>query len=251
MNTVLLAEKKDADKIAVDNLKKQAKEQSGIRAEITSAKVEELKAQIKAENKMKSILDDSRKRFLKSLETVVRSTDPLSLLTLSNDQLNQFILNTGYGIAVDEFIDQSDDIADKIRETMLNIQPDLKLDTVSNRLDIMKTATVEALFDDVIIPSVANGVRESLNAMVLDVPIKQAISGLSQKMKSATGTQLTQINTKLAMFGRSVSAEIAKEANIRYYLYTGPLDGLTRDFCKALVDKVVSENQMKRLLGSF
>lgn len=247
MNTVLLAEKKDADKIAVDNLKKQAKEQSGIRAEITSAKVEELKAQIKAENKMKSILDDSRKRFLKSLETVVRSTDPLSLLTLSNDQLNQFILNTGYGIAIDEFIDQSDNIADKIRETMLNIQPDLKLDTVSNRLDIMKTATVEALFDDVIIPSVANGVRESLNAMVLDVPIKQAISALSQKMKSATGTQLTQINTKLSMLGRSVSAEIAKEANIRYYLYTGPLDGLTRDFCSALVDKVVSENQMKRL----
>jgi hypothetical protein len=246
MNAVLLAEK-DADKLALDDLKKQVKQQTGIRAEITQSKIEELQAQIKAENKMKSILDDSRKRFLKSLESAVKATDPLSLLTLSNDQLNQFIINGGFGFAIDEFLDQSENIADKIKNSMLKMQPDLALDKISNRLDIMKVATIQSVFDDVVIPSVAAGVRDSLSAIVLDVPIKQAISGLSQKMKSSTGTQLTQINTKLSMFGRSVSAEIAKEANINYYLYTGPMDGVTRDFCKQLVDKVVSESQMKRL----
>jgi hypothetical protein len=181
------------------------------------------------------------------LESAVKATDPLSLLTLSNDQLNQFIINGGFGFAIDEFLDQSENIADKIKNSMLKMQPDLALDKISNRLDIMKVATIQSVFDDVIVPSVAAGVRDSLSAIVLDVPIKQAISGLSQKMKSSTGTQLTQINTKLSMFGRSVSAEIAKEANINYYLYTGPMDGVTRDFCKQLVDKVVSESQMKRL----
>jgi hypothetical protein len=49
------------------------------------------------------------------------------------------------------------------------------------------------------------------------------------------------------MFGRSVTAAIADEAGLRYYLYTGPIDGVTRQFCRPLVDKVVSESQMKKL----
>jgi hypothetical protein len=49
------------------------------------------------------------------------------------------------------------------------------------------------------------------------------------------------------MFGRSVTAAIAEEAGLRFYLYTGPIDGVTRDFCRPLVDKVVSESQMKKL----
>ena len=245
-DTILLAEQ-DADQLAIEDLEKQLKNQSGDVARITKAKINELKTQIKAEKAMRSVLDRSRTRFLKTLETAVQASDPLTILSLPREQLIDFIIRGGFDLSIDEFIEQADLIMKAVEKTTRIIQPDLGLAPIQEQLDIMQTSAIETLFDDVIIPNVASGVRESLVAMTIDVPMTQAISSLSQKMQSATGRQLTEVNTKLSMFGRSVTAAIAEEAGLRYYLYTGPVDGVTRRFCRPLVDKVVSESQMKKL----
>ena len=39
----------------------------------------------------------------------------------------------------------------------------------------------------------------------------------------------------------------AQQAGLDHYLYTGPRDGLTRSFCRALINKVVDEDQMRKL----
>jgi hypothetical protein len=245
-NTQLLAEK-DADKRAVEDLSKQLKGQSGEVARLTKSKINELKTLIQAENKMKSVLAKSRTRFLKTLDDAVKATDPLTLLSLPRDQMIDFIIRGGFDLAVDEFIEQTDQIAKAVENTARIVQPDLGLIPIQQKLDIMQTATVQQIFDDVVIPTVANGVRDSLTAMTLDVPVTVAMSSLAQKMQQATGRQLTEINTKISMFGRSVTASIAEEAGLTLYLYTGPDDGLTRKFCSPLVGKVVSESQMKKL----
>jgi hypothetical protein len=245
-NVQLLAEK-DADKRAVEDLSKQLKGQSGEVARLTKSKINELKTLIKAENKMKSVLAKSRTRFLKTLDDAVKATDPLTLLSLPRDQMIDFIIRGGFDLAVDEFIEQTDQIAKAVENTARIVQPDLGLIPIQQKLDIMQTATVQQIFDDVVIPTVANGVRDSLTAMTLDVPVTVAMSSLAQKMQQATGRQLTEINTKISMFGRSVTASIAEEAGLTLYLYTGPEDGLTRKFCRPLVGKVVSESQMKKL----
>jgi len=245
-DVALLAEK-DADQIALDDLSKQSKEQSGANAEITKSKVNELRTQIKAEKEMKAALRRAQKEFLKSLENAVTIADPLSLLALSNEQLNEFIKNAGFSSAIVEFINQSDNIDKAINKTVSMVSPIAPDLPIIQQLDLIKVATAQAVFDDVIIPSVASGVRDSLTAMSLQVPAKQAISGLAQKMTQSTGTQLTVINTKLSMYGRSVSASLADAAGLNYYLYTGPRDGLTRPFCKPLINKVVSESQMNKL----
>ena len=242
----LLAEK-DADKLAIKDLEKQLKNQSGDVARITKAKINELKTQIKAEKSMKSVLDKSRSRFLNTLESAVTASNPNTILSLDRDQLIDFIIRGGFDLSIDEFIEQADLIAQAVEKTTRIVQPDLGLAPIQQQLDIMQTSAVETLFDDVIIPNVASGVKESLVAMTVDVPMTQAISSLSQKMKSATGRQLTEVNTKLSMYGRGVTAAMAEEAGLNYYLYTGPIDGITRDFCRPLVDKVVSESQMKKL----
>jgi hypothetical protein len=245
-DVALLAEK-DADQIALDDLSKQSKEQSGANAEITKSKVNELRTQIKAEKEMKAALKRAQKEFLKSLESAVKIADPLSLLALSNEQLNEFIKSAGFSSAIVEFINQSDNIDKAINKTVSMVSPIAPDLPITQQLDLIKVATAQAVFDDVIIPSVASGVRDSLTAMSLQVPAKQAISGLAQKMNQSTGTQLTVINTKLSMYGRSVSASLADAAGLNYYLYTGPRDGLTRPFCKPLINKVVSESQMNKL----
>jgi hypothetical protein len=242
----LLAEK-DADKLAVQDLEKQLKNQSGDVARITKAKINELKTQIKAEKSMKSVLDKSRTRFIKTLETAVRASDPLTILSLDREQLVDFVIRGGFDLSIDEFIEQADLISQAVEKTTRIVQPDLGLSAIQQQLDLMQASSVETLFDDVIIPNVTSGVRESLVAMTVDVPIKQAMSSLSQKMQSATGRQLTEVNTKLSMYGRGVTAAMAEEAGLSFYLYTGPQDGETRKFCSPLVDKVVSESQMRKL----
>lgn len=244
---VLLSEV-DADKKAVADLQAQLSKQSGARAEITKAKINELKTIIKAEKKMKASLATARDSFLKTLETAIDATNPLTLLSLNRDQLVDFILKGGMGLAVDDFISQADKITQSVNKTMKTIQPNLGITgTIQSELDIIQTAAVEGVFDDVILPTVTAGVREALTNLTVDVPTSSAISALSLKMQKAEGRQLTEINTKLSMYGRSVTAAVAESAGIKYYLYTGPLDGLTRDFCKPLVDKVVSNAQMRRL----
>ncbi len=242
----LLAEK-DADKLAVQDLEKQLKNQSGDVARITKAKINELKTQIKAEKSMKSVLDKSRTRFIKTLEIAVRASDPLTILSLDREQLVDFVIRGGFDLSIDEFIEQADLISQAVEKTTRIVQPDLGLNAIQQQLDLMQASSVETLFDDVIIPNVTSGVRESLVAMTIDVPIKQAMSSLSQKMQSATGRQLTEVNTKLSMYGRGVTAAMAEEAGLSFYLYTGPIDGITRKFCRPLVDKVVSDSQMRKL----
>jgi hypothetical protein len=244
---VLLSEV-DADKKAVADLQAQLSKQSGARAEITKAKINELKTIIKAEKKMKASLATARDSFLKTLETAVDATSPLTLLSLNRDQLVDFILKGGMGLAVDDFINQADKITQSVNKTMKTIQPNLGItDTIQSELDIIQAAAVEGVFDDVILPTVTAGVRDALTNLTVDVDTSSVISTLSLKMQKAEGRQLTEINTKLSMYGRSVTAAVAESAGIKYYLYTGPLDGLTRDFCKPLVDKVVSNAQMRRL----
>jgi hypothetical protein len=242
---ILLSE--DADQKAIDDLSRQLKQQSGEIAQLTKAKIKELKTLVKAEKSMKSVLEKSRGRFLKTLGDAVKVTDPLSLLALPRDQMIDFIIRGGFDISIDEFIEQTDNIAKAVENTAKVIQPDLGLTPIQQKIDLMQAVTVQQVFDDVVLPTVANGTRDSLNAMTLDVPPKDALSTLAQRMNQATGKQLTEINTKSSMFGRSVTAQIAEEAGLNLFLYTGPLDGVTRKFCDPLVDKVVSDSQMRKL----
>ena len=147
----LLAEQ-DADELAIKDLENQLKNQSGDVARITKAKINELKTQIKAEKAMKSVLDKSRTRFLKTLETAVQASDPLTILSLPREQLIDFIIRGGFDVAIDEFIEQADLISQAVERTTRIVQPDLGLTPIQQQLDIMQTSAVETLFDDVIIP---------------------------------------------------------------------------------------------------
>lgn len=244
---ILLSES-EADKKAIAELERQLKTQSGIRAELTRAKLEELKAQIKAEQKMKKSLERSRKNFTKNLKSIAEENDPRLLLSLNNDDLDQLSLNLGYADSVDEFIEQSDNISKAAQATANIVDPNRTLTQIElDIIDTAKRAAVESMFNFLILPKLNKGVKEALLSMTLETPVNQAMSSLAQSLEQAQGRQLTEINTQISTFGRTVTATIAEGAGLKYFLYTGPQDGLTRKFCSPLVNKVVSEKQMNQL----
>ena len=108
-------------------------------------------------------------------------------------------------------------------------------------------AAVDSVFQDVIIPDTTKAIREALQGMSLGVPLKASMSALSAQLERSEGRQLTEVKTKIASYGRQVTAAVGESAGLDLYLYTGPRDGITRAFCKPLINKVVNEQQMARL----
>lgn len=47
----------------------------------------------------------------------------------------------------------------------------------------------------------------------------------------------TEMNTMISAFSRTVTSERAKELDINLFMYVGPDDKLTRDYCKDLLDQ--------------
>ncbi len=239
--------KVDADKVAIDDLTRQVKKQSGDLATITRARIDQLKAEVSATKRIKKALTSSRGELLKTLEAAVNASSPLSLLSLDRNQLMSFILDAGLGLAVEEFVDSADRIEDAAAKAVGAIVPNFGFDPIQGEINQIKVSVAQSVFDDVILPDTLGAVRGSLQAMAVQVPVKQAMSALSKRMQSATGRQLTEVRTKLAQYGRDVTAKAAESAGLDMFLYTGPKDGLTREFCIPLINKVVSSAQMKRL----
>ena len=248
LSNINLLSESEADKKAVSELERQLKTQTGIRAELTKAKLDELKTQIKAEAKMKKSLDRSRKDFLRNFKGVAKSSNPLNLMNLTNSELTDLAIDGGYASSIDEFVEQSENISKAAQVTAAIIEPGLAISpNQSMIIDFMKKVAVQKVFDDLILPKVTSGVREALNSLVLEVPLDQSMSVLARSLESAEKKQLTEINTQISIYGRSVTASISEAAGITNYLYTGPEDGLTRAFCRPLVNKVITDSQMNQL----
>ena len=243
----LLAEGDSADKVAVTDLTAQAKEQSGDRAALTMAKVEELRAEITAADVMARALGQSRQSLLDVLETALSMTSPEALLAMPRDTLADFVLQAGFGLTIDDFIEQSDRVAAAALEAIQVLEPTATTASVQAQLDSFRVAAVDAVFQDVIIPDTTKAVREALQGMTLGVSLTASMGRLSDQMQRSEGRQLTELRTKIASYGRQVTAAVGESAGLDLYLYTGPRDGITRQFCKPLINKVVDDKQMAAL----
>lgn len=243
----LLAEGDSADKVAVADLTAQAKEQAGARAALTMAKVEELRAEIKAGEVMARAMGQSRRSLLDTLEAALSISSPEFLLGLPREALADFILQAGFGLTIDDFIEQSDRVAAAALEAIQVLEPTATTASVQAQLDSFRVAAVDAVFQDVIIPDTTKAVREALQGMTLGVSLSASMGRLSDQMQRSEGRQLTELRTKIASYGRQVTAAVGEAAGLNLYLYTGPRDGITRQFCKPLINKVVDDAQMARL----
>ena len=243
----LLAERQDADQLAVDDLSAQARElPPGPQRDLILAKVKELKAEVRAERQMALALKLAKREMVSNLRSALELTSAEQLLSLPREQLLDFIVRSGLGLAVDDFMQAEQRIIDAALDTLQVIVADADIGDMPE-IGLVGISAAEAVFDDVILPDSLASVRSSLQSISVGVPVAQALTPLAQRLEQSTGRQLTVARTQLASVGRSAQASAAAELELDLYLYTGPRDGETRDFCRPLINKVVDEKQMRRL----
>jgi len=244
---ILLAERIDADEKAIEDLTRQAKEQPPILAKITKARIKELKAEKRAADQFGTVYKKATRRLVRSLEETLKQTTPSALLSLPNDQLIELILVGGLSDSVEDFIEQQNKLLDAINESISAVEPTWTPLFIESEVDAIRTLTVQNVFDDIVVPTVAKNVKESLTSMVIDTPPTMAISNLALTLERGAGTLQTEVRTKISQFGRSVNMIAADAVGLDHYLYTGPRDGITRPFCRPLINKVVDKTQLGKL----
>ena len=244
--TTLLSE--DADKRAVDDLSKQAKEaSSATMATLIRARRDQIRAEITAEREIEKALNKSLASLLDTIEQAVQATGPASIINASDDELLNLLIAGGLGEAVLDLSTQQSAINKTVDKVLTAIEPSLSLDSLAPQVDALSSQNISDIVEGVILPSIKQNIRDSLRDLEVNVPLNTVMSNLQVKMTRAQGRQLTEIKTKISQYGRGLTAMASAVAELDHYLYTGPRDGITRDFCRALVNKVVSEQQMSKL----
>jgi DNA mismatch repair ATPase MutS len=244
--TTLLSE--DADKRAVDDLSKQAKEaSSATMATLIRARRDQIRAEITAEREIEKALNKSLASLLDTIEQAVQATGPASIINASDDELLNLLIAGGLGEAVLDLSTQQSKINKTVDKVLTAIEPSLSLDSLAPQVDALSSQNISDIVEGVILPSIKQNIRDSLRDLEVNVPLNTVMSNLQVKMARAQGRQLTEIKTKISQYGRGLTAMASAVAELDHYLYTGPRDGITRDFCRALVNKVVDEQQMSKL----
>lgn len=245
LQAYLLAEE-DADLKAIEDLDKQVKGSRDPVAKLIRARRDQLKAEVQAEKVFKSSLSKARQQLVKTMEQVALTTDPQLLLSFDDDQLLDLLLRSGMGLAVDDFIEQSDRVRDAFEKSLDVINVDLSPQAMP-QMDLLQANASTAIFEDVILPDYKKAMRDAFQSLATQLPVGVVIGDLQRRLEQSEGRQLTEVRTSISELGRSLTATAAAAADLDLYLYTGPKDGITRPFCRALIGLVVDETQMSKL----
>jgi len=236
----------DADQLAIDDLSRQVKGERGPVASLIRARRDQLRAEVEAERGFTLALKRARKQIVDLMTMQSVSNDPQLLMSFTDEQILDLILRGGLGLAVDDFIEATTRIRASVEKSLEVIGVDLSPQAIP-QLDLIQAQAASAVFEDVIAPDFTAAVKTSLRSMTLSIPMEIIKSDLERQLERAEGRQLTEIKTQISEYGRSVTAVAAAAADLNYYLYTGPRDGITRPFCRALINLVVDETQMSKL----
>ena len=120
-------------------------------------------------------------------------------------------------------------------------------DTVLNDVD-RTVAEMLIKFDTNVIANKVNALTDDLSSTIM----RQVITGETidvdqyvDTLGSRTVAQIkTELNTATIAFSRSITQKKANDLGLNLFLYVGPLDKITRPFCRARVGKIYTREEI-------
>jgi len=241
------AEGDDVEKSAVEQLASQIKDEKDKEfKELLTNKKDSLRVEDVFASRMEKSLSQAKSNLVSAIKEILRQGKGSYLLTLTPEQLNNYLMDKGLKDALQVFSDAQLDIRDLVVQNMRTFSPSF---TSSNLalFPLLKTTTTDALFNDQILSASAKSVKEALLTAATTQNVGAAIKQLEEGLQKATGVQITEARTKISEMNRSLTATAAEAADLKYFYYSGPKDSITRPFCRKLVGKVVSASDMNKL----
>ena len=238
----------DADEQAIADLGRQIRKitdrkERGIQRSVR----DQLKTDAALEARLRRGLLAAKKKIYIEVRRVVETGSIERLALMRNDQMSDWLINTGLDRLVFDFSDAQQTTLKNVGDLMRMISDDFSMNSILGITDALADETTSSLFDDVIIPDTIKTVRDSLTAAKYTTDKTGWIESLKASLASATGRQVTEARTKISNYGREVTVAAADEAGLDLMLYSGPKDGITRPFCRVLVGKAYTRDQISKL----
>lgn len=145
------------------------------------------------------------------------------------------LLERNFGIVSERFERASQAVVDELSDDFARFGLS---DAFTAQLGASLRAQVDGTLDR--IAEVAKAATSELRTAIIDtvrsgVSPEAAIRALEEKMGGTAAQVASTFDTGLAGFDRTVSAQVATDAGVEWFLYDGPVDDVTRDFCRARV----------------
>lgn len=90
-------------------------------------------------------------------------------------------------------------------------------------------------------------IRDGMNRALQLQPLARTVDDIATRLDKSIGQATSIARTEIAIFDSTVNTQVAQDAGTEQWWYQGPLDNLTRPFCRAVMNKVVDVEQMQQL----
>jgi len=130
-----------------------------------------------------------------------------------------------------------------------------QLRTASNKDEILNDVDIDVTHQLIVFDTnvIANKV-EAVNLDLSSAIMRQVITGESPDIDSLVDSSVptlasqvaTELRTATSAFSRSINQRKADELGLNYFLYTGPIDKITRPFCRSKVGKVFTREEISK-----
>lgn len=189
---------------------------------------------------LKKVLDTLQKRMLVQLGQASQNVGSLGDAALARAQVQQLLVESGYYEVTGNLLSSG-------YQTILNnnleiyrdfYSPNLQFSDVSAaRLDAIRTMR-SAVFDDLAERQATNLQQILLNLNFGTSSITSAAEALANDTDRSVGQAETIIRTSVHAFEREANVAMADAAGIEQFIYVGPDDKLTREFCQEHIGDV-------------
>jgi hypothetical protein len=238
----------DGDERALADLASQIKEANTARQrDILRATRAQLKLEAALDRKLRRSLRAAKAAVSDAVQAAADSGGLDALRRMRREELSNWLLEAGLGDLVLDLTEAERETLANVEQLLLASSTGFNVAEIEGIGQALADETVEGIIEGVIIPDTQRAVRDALQGADFIADPSTVISALDAALRSAEGRQITEARTAITTFGRQITAVAAVDAGLDHYLYVGPLDGITRGFCKELVGKTFTEQQVAKL----
>ena len=238
----------DGDERALADLASQIREANTARQrDLLRATRAQLRLEASLDKKLRRSLRAAKSAVTDAVRAAADSGDLPALRGMDRDTLSRWLLDAGLGDLVLDITEAERDTLANVEQLLLASSDGFDVNAIEGIGQALADDTISGLIDDVILPDMQRVVRDALAGAQFTADPSETIGSLDAALRSAEGRQITEARTRITSFGRELTAVAAESAGVDHYLYTGPLDGITRPFCRQLAGKVFTKSQVQDL----
>jgi len=107
--------------------------------------------------------------------------------------------------------------------------------------------TLEAFWQEQVVLPTRRAILDAAADALTATSMESVAARVERTLGATAARATTEARTEIARWNRTVQAVSAAEADAELFAYLGPVDGITRPFCRVLAQKVLTRDQIAEL----